>query len=153
MGNAILGLAAGAAGTAVINLMTYLDMFVRARPSSSVPAETATRLAQSAGMRLAADDTQTTRSRRTAAGSLLGYGAGLGLGAAYGLAERTLPDLPLPVSGALLGVVAMAATDVPATATGATDPLTWGPSGWLADLLPHLGYGIATVAVYRALRR
>jgi len=151
--SAILGLAAGAAGTAVINLMTYLDMFVRARPSSSVPAKTATRMAERAGLRLAGADQQQTKSRRTAAGSLLGYSAGLGLGAAYGLVEPAIPDLPLPLSGVLLGTLAMAATDVPATFTGATDPRTWSASSWIADLLPHIGYGVATVAVYRALRR
>lgn len=150
---ALKGLAAGAAGTAVLNLITYLDMLVRARSASSVPAETATKLANRVGLELSAGEEQSTQSRRTAAGALLGYGAGLGIGAGYAILEEGVPDLPAPVSGILLGAAAMAASDVPATATGATDPRSWGRAGWLADIVPHLGYGLATVVVYRALRR
>jgi hypothetical protein len=33
--------------------------------------------------------------------------------------------------------------------TGATDPKTWGTSGWLADIVPHATiYGLITVAAY-----
>lgn len=147
----INGLVAGAAGTAALNGATYLDMLARGRPSSSVPAETAERLAGAAGIEFADDDTG--QARRTAAGALLGYGAGLGIGAAYGALEGSVRDLPLPVSGAIVGMAAMAGSDVPATATGATDPRRWNAAGWFADLVPHLVYGTVTVAVYRVLRR
>jgi hypothetical protein len=50
-----------------------------------------------------------------------------------------------------LGLAAMAASDLPATALGVTDPRTWGAAGWASDLLPHLAYGLATAAVYEAL--
>jgi hypothetical protein len=40
---------------------------------------------------------------------------------------------------------------VPMTLTGLTDPRTWGASGWLADLVPHLAYGFVAAAVYEAL--
>jgi hypothetical protein len=149
---ALWGAAAGAAGTAVLNLITYVDMLVRARPASSVPADTADRLANRAGIQLEADDAESTQNRRTAAGALLGFGAGIGLGAAYGVVEKAIPDMPAPISGAFVGLAAMAASDVPATVIGATDPLTWDAAGWLADLAPHYGYGLATVLVYRALR-
>jgi hypothetical protein len=43
----------------------------------------------------------------------------------------------------------MAASDLPATALGLTDPRSWGAAGWMSDLLPHLAYGIVTV--YEAL--
>ena len=39
----------------------------------------------------------------------------------------------------------MAGSDVPAVATGATDPKTWGTSGWLADIVPHAIYGLLTL--------
>jgi hypothetical protein len=45
----------------------------------------------------------------------------------------------------------MAASDLPATALGLTDPRSWGAAGWVSDLLPHLAYGIATATVYEAL--
>lgn len=147
------GLIAGAAGTAALNTVTYLDMLIRGRPASSVPAETAERLAEAASVELAGDDDQQAQSRRTAAGALMGYGAGLSIGALYGALEGLVRDLPLPVSGLLVGTAAMAGSDVPATVTGATDPRTWGRSAWLADIVPHAVYGIVTVAVYRALRR
>jgi hypothetical protein len=45
----------------------------------------------------------------------------------------------------------MAATDLPAVATAATDPRSWGVSGWASDLLPHLVYGLVTTAVFKSL--
>lgn len=33
----------------------------------------------------------------------------------------------------------------------ATDPREWEPSSWLADIVPHMIYGMATVAVYDAI--
>lgn len=145
------GLIAGAAGTAALNAVTYLDMLARGRPSSSVPADTVHRLVDTVGVEFGQDDEG--QARRTAAGALMGYGAGLGIGGLYGLLEGGVRDLPLPVSGALVGLAAMAGSDVPATVTGATDPRRWSPASWLADLVPHFVYGMATVAVYRALRR
>lgn len=149
---ALNGLIAGAAGSATLNVITYLDMLGRARPSSSVPADTAQAIAGTAGVDLAAEDESGTQARRTAAGALMGYGAGLGVGTLYGIVEDAVPDLPLPIAGGVLGVAAMMASDVPATLTGATDPREWTPQSWMADIVPHLGYGLATVAVYRTLR-
>ena len=41
---ALLGAAAGAAGTTALNAVTYLDMTVRGRPSSSTPEDTVEKL-------------------------------------------------------------------------------------------------------------
>src|SRR5438270_564056 len=49
------GLLAGAAGTVALNVATYMDMAVRARPSSAVPAKVAASLAEGAGIDLAAE--------------------------------------------------------------------------------------------------
>ncbi|MBW3613237.1 MAG: hypothetical protein KY392_05180 [Chloroflexi bacterium] len=145
------GLMAGAAGTAALNTVTYLDMLARGRASSSVPADTVDRLVDTVGGEFGQDDQG--QARRTAAGALVGYGAGLGIGTLYGTVEPTVRRLPLPVAGLLVGAVAMAGSDVPATITGATDPRRWTLSSWLADVVPHAVYGVVTVAVYRALRR
>ncbi len=45
----------------------------------------------------------------------------------------------------------MAASDVPLVMLKASDPKTWGVSGWLSDLIPHLIYGFVTVATYETL--
>jgi hypothetical protein len=45
----------------------------------------------------------------------------------------------------------MAASDVPMAALGVTDPTTWKPTEWLADMVPHVAYGAATAAVLAAL--
>jgi hypothetical protein len=45
----------------------------------------------------------------------------------------------------------MAASDVPMVALKVSNPKTWGVSGWLSDLVPHLIYGLVTVATVEAL--
>lgn len=55
MRHLIHGLAAGAADTAVLNTITYLDMAIRARPSSSVLAATVDKMTDLAGIPLAAE--------------------------------------------------------------------------------------------------
>ena len=54
----------------------------------------------------------------------------------------------LPLAGAVLGIAVMAASDAPAVVTGATDPRTWGVSGWISDAIAHLAYGLVTALAY-----
>ncbi|HZA84286.1 MAG TPA: hypothetical protein VFC13_22890 [Actinomycetes bacterium] len=149
----LLGLAAGAVGTIALDVASYLDMLVRARPASSTPAEVAGPLAERTGVELASAGSWSEQAgnRRSALGALLGYGVGLGIGAAYGLARPWLGGLPRPAAAVGLGLAAMAASDVPATALGVTDPRTWGAAGWASDLVPHLAYGLAAATAYEAL--
>ncbi|SFD47139.1 hypothetical protein [Streptomyces aidingensis] len=144
------GLVAGAAGTVALNLSTYGDMLVRGRPASSMPAEVADRLADRAGVELGEE--QQKSSREQAAGALLGYLTGLGVGAAYGMLSGRRARVPALVAGPLLGAAAMAGSDAPATALGVTDPRRWSGGAWLSDIAPHLAYGVVTAAVHRALR-
>jgi hypothetical protein len=88
------------------------------------------------------------QKRLSGLGALMGYATGLTVGALYGLARPASGKLSLPPAGLALGAVAMAGSDVAAVATGATDPRTWGSSGWLADIVPHAIYGLGTVAAY-----
>jgi hypothetical protein len=148
------GIAAGAVGTIALDVVSYLDMVVRGRPASSLPAEVAGALAERAGVELAADgnDTESAANRRSGLGALFGYGVGLGVGGAYGLLRARLPAPRRPWAVTTgLGLAAMAASDLPATLLGVTDPRTWGVAGWASDLLPHLAYGLATATVYEAL--
>ena len=105
-----------------------MDMVVRrGRPASSTPAEVAGALAERAGVKLAAggNDSEPAGNRRSGLGALLGYGVGLGVGAAYGLLRSRRPAPRRPWGAAAgLSLAAMAASDLPATALGVTDPRT-----------------------------
>ncbi|WP_219975998.1 hypothetical protein [Rubrobacter xylanophilus] len=147
-GSLMLGAVAGAAGTVALNAATYADMALRGRPASGVPAEVASRLAGKVGLDLSAGDEEATANRRSGLGALLGLATGVGVGMAYGLLGRR-GDLR---DGLMLGLAAMAASDAPAAALGVTDPREWGVEAWVADLLPHLLYGVVTATAWRALR-
>ncbi len=150
--NIAAGLAAGACGSAALNMATYLDMLVRGRPASEVPRKVAAsltgRVATGVGSHRAAGDDDTRNNRLEGAGALLGYVNGLGMGLLYGVLEPRLRDVPRPVAASVVGVAAMAGSDLPSIALGATDPRTWGASGWVADIGPHLAYGIVAVGAY-----
>lgn len=152
-----MGTAAGAVGTVALDVTTYLDMLVRGRSASQVPAQTAEKIAMGAGVSLssspAANSTsrppeERVEARKSALGALLGYVAGLGVGALYGAIRPSLGDAPLPLTGLALGAAAMAAGDLPALLTHSTDPREWGTSGWLSDLVPHMIYGLFTALAY-----
>lgn len=143
------GAVAGLVGTAVLDATTYTDVAVRGRPPSGTPTTAVRRAADAAGIDLGGGDTGEHRAEGL--GSLAGYLVGLGLGVGYGLVAPRTRRLPLPVSGAAVGLAAMAATDVPLTISGVTDPTSWSRSAWLSDLVPHLLYGVAVVATWRAL--
>lgn len=129
----LAGVAAGAAGTVALNVATYADMTLRGRASSDVPAEVAGELAMRAGIALAdgTDDgaNEKAQHRKRGLGALMGYGVGLGLATAYGLLHPHLSTSGRLAAGAALGLAAMAASDVPATALGKTNPKTWGAAG------------------------
>ncbi len=152
---ALIGATAGALGTVALNVTTYADMAIRGRSASSVPADLAGTLAEKAGIDLSAEgegpDGETAQNRRTGLGALMGYVTGLGVGTAYGLMRPYLGDVPTPVAGVGVGIAAMAASDVPATAFGVTDPTSWSRSSWALDFGFHLAYGLTTVIAYDAL--
>lgn len=147
------GVAAGAVGTSLLNLVTYLDMALRARPASETPTEAVKRIEENAGFTLADEgrESEQASNRRQAFGALLGFVTGLGVGAMYGLVRPGMRSVPLAVAGTGLGLAAMAGSDLPATALGATDPREWAVQDWLADLVPHLAYGFSTALAFDAL--
>lgn len=146
------GAAAGAAGTTALNAVTYLDMAVRGRGPSEVPQSAVERIADRTDTRIPGDDT-VRGNRVSALGPLMGLATGVGVGVAYGVA-RSLGWRPaLPVAAAATAAAAMAGSDVPLTALGLTDPRSWRPGDWLADVVPHLAYGVVTAASCAALER
>lgn len=150
MGTLMKGLAAGAVGTEMLNVVTYLDMAIRGRGSSSVPEQDVETMAGQAGVSLGADD-EAAANRKSALATLLGYGTGAAIGVASALARPALRRLPRLPGALLVGAAAMAATDAASTALGTTDPRTWSATDWLSDAVPHLAYGIGTVATLDAL--
>jgi hypothetical protein len=159
----LFGTLAGAAGTVALNITTYLDMAIRGRPSSETPTRVAEKVAAGVGVDLTGQPgagqqarqsdkaKQTAQHRASGLGALMGYGTGLGVGTAYGMARLAVRDVPVPLAGVLLGAAAMATSDIPSIKLDVTDPAEWGMSGWLADIIPHVAYGLATAAVYEAL--
>jgi len=146
------GVLGGAVGTTALNLMTYLDIAVRGRPPSELPAKVVEKLASTAGLNLAGEgpDNRKARNRRSGLGALLGYATGLGLGLVYGAARRQV-RLPPIAAAAILGLGAMAMSDVPITLLRLTDPRTWGLTDWVSDIVPHLAYGAATALAFEGL--
>jgi len=168
----IAGAAAGAAGKAALDLASNVDMLVRRRPASNVPAKVADRLISGTQASLRGpvaddprppdgpdegerDEGEQPGPRERAAGAMSGYAIGLGLGVAYALvrARAGAADAPrAAVGGLALAALAMASSDVPAVATGATtNPRGWTRSAWLADLLPHAAYGLVTALTTESL--
>lgn len=142
------GAASGAVGTTALNAITYGDMLLRGRPASGTPAKAAGILADDIGipsLRTDNDDPK-AKHRREAAGALLGYMTGVGIGMVAAVTLSRGNGDSLIRNGLLLGVAAMAASDGPIVLTGASDPRTWSPVDWLSDIVPHMAYGLATAA-------
>ncbi|MGJ6964315.1 hypothetical protein ACSDR0_20620 [Streptosporangium sp. G11] len=144
------GILAGAAGTTALNIAGYLDMVVRGRPASELPAQAAGRLADRADVDLGPEGT--ADSRREGLGALLGYATGLGVGALYGLLAEDR-RLPPPVAALGLSAMAMTASVVPLTAFGLTAPRDWSASSWVSDIVPHAAYGLTAAIAYDRLTR
>lgn len=154
--HAALGAIAGAAGNLALEIVTYGDMLARGRASSGVPATMAGLLADRLGIEQLATETtgEEAENRRTAAGALLGYGLGVGLGALYGLARSAAGErVSTPLAGVGVGLAAMAAADGSYALSGASDPREWSAADWVSDLIPHVIYGLVTVAAYEKIAR
>src|SRR4051794_39401625 len=84
LGWALRGAAAGAAGSSALNAVTYLDMTVRGRGTSSTPEDTVEKLAETAHVPIPGDE-ETRQHRVQGLGPLLGLVAGVGVGVLGGL--------------------------------------------------------------------
>ena len=142
------GVLAGAAGTTVLNAVTYADMAVRGRPASSTPGDTVEALAAKTGVPVPGAGEE--RDNRIAGlGPLLGIAAGVGAGALLGIAMG-IGWRPGPASAIVAAsAAALLAGNAPMTLLGVTDPREWPASAWVADIVPHVAYGVAAAAVLR----
>ena len=144
------GAAAGAAGTTALNATTYLDMTVRARPTSSTPEDTVEKLAEVSHLKI--PGTGEDRDNRVAGlGPLSGIATGVAIGALLGF-TRSLGWRPPVAVGSLAATLAvLVGANGPMTALGITDPRTWSLESWVADVVPHVAYGIVTAATLDGL--
>jgi hypothetical protein len=139
------GAAAGAAGTTALNAVTYLDMAIRGRPSSSTPEDTVEKLSDTIGVPVPGDE-ETRRNRLSGLGPLLGAVAGVGAGAALGaLLCGRRPGFPLTMTVA--SGMGMVVGNGPMTVLQITNPAEWSPADWVSDVVPHLAYGAVTAFV------
>ena len=155
LSGALIGAVAGAVGTVALDVTTYADIAIRGRSSSGAPSQMVSILAKAVGLPLSSQGVgsqdETAQNRESGLGALLGYVNGLGVGVVYGLLRSRQDDIPIPVAGIGVGLAAMAASDIPLIALRVSNPKTWGFSGWAADAIPHLVYGLVTAIVYEAL--
>ncbi|MCA1711346.1 MAG: hypothetical protein LC789_06795 [Actinobacteria bacterium] len=149
---ALLGAAAGAAGTTALNAVTYLDMALRGRPSSNTPEQTVEALSELLHLPVPGQG-EARQNRIAGLGPITGLAAGVGIGSALGLSRAAgwRPRLAAASTAATVG--ALLGTNGPMTVLGVTDPRTWPVSSWLADIVPHVAYGVVTAAVLERLTR
>jgi hypothetical protein len=140
------GAAAGAAGTTTLNVITYLDIAVRGRPTSSTPERTLEAMARLFGLTVPGSG-DVLANRISGLAALTGYAAGIGMGILLGLAYALGWRPGLLVATLVASALALVGTNGPMTVLGVTDPLTWSLVDWISDLIPHLGYGIVTALV------
>jgi hypothetical protein len=141
LGWALRGAAAGAAGSTALNAVTYLDMAVRGRGSSSTPEQTVEELAGKAHVTIPGEG-ETRENRLQGLGPLTGLVAGVGVGVVTGLARAAgFRSQPL-VGTALTTLGVLVAANGPMTVLGITDPRTWSATDWISDVVPHLAYGV-----------
>ncbi|PZS32493.1 MAG: hypothetical protein DLM61_06785 [Pseudonocardiales bacterium] len=146
----LLGAAAGAAGTTMLNTVTYLDMVARARPASTTPEDTVEALSKKTHISVPGQGEDRT-NRVAGLGSLTGIAAGVGTGALLGLARAAGYRPGTVVTGLVATLGALLGTNGPMTVLGVTDPRTWAAKDWVADVIPHLAYGVLTAVVLNDL--
>lgn len=144
------GAAAGAAGTTALNAATFVDMAVRARPSSSTPQQTVETIAERAGYPIPGEGEE-RQNRLAGLGSLGGIATGIAIGSVAGFLGPITRRLPIGLAGVLLGGAAMALTAGSMKRLGISDPSSWSAEDWASDALPHLAYGAVTAAALRAM--
>jgi hypothetical protein len=146
------GAAAGAAASTALNAVTYLDMAVRGRGTSSTPEDTVEKMAEKAHLTIPGDD-ETRQNRVQGLGPLVGLVAGVGVGVLGGLARASGYRSAKPVGITLTTLGVLVAANGPMTVLGITDPRTWSVTDWISDLVPHLVYGVVVKTTMDAFDR
>jgi hypothetical protein len=151
-GWALRGAAAGAAASTALNAVTYLDMAVRGRGTSSTPEDTVEKLAGKAHVDIPGDEEKRS-NRLQGLGPLTGLVAGVGVGVLAGLFRAAGFRSSPPVGVALTTAGVLVAANGPMTVLGVTDPRTWSATDWVSDLVPHVVYGLVVKTTMDAFDR
>lgn len=146
------GAVAGAAGTTTLNVITYLDIAVRGRSTSTTPQRTVATLARLFHLSVPGSG-DVLANRLSGLGALTGFAAGIGMGLLLGLAYSLGWRPVLLVATLVATALALVGTNGPMTVLGVTDPRTWTLVDWISDIVPHLGYGLVTAFVLLYLTR
>jgi hypothetical protein len=125
---ALRGIIAGATGTVALDTSTYIDMAIRGRSSSNAPSKMVDLVAKKLHLPPTTQGTtskdQSAENRESGLGALLGYVNGLSTGLVYRILRSQLDEIPVPLAAVLVGLTAMAASDVPMVALRVSDPKT-----------------------------
>lgn len=121
----------------------HSGMAFRGRSANRAPRDTIRRLAGAVGADLADDGDDQAANRREGRGGLLGSVNGLGAGAVYG-AIASRQDRPLPAEPFLVVAATMIASSLTAARLGVTDPRAWSLDDSLTDVVPNVGFGLAS---------
>src|SRR4051812_47497406 len=152
VGWALRGAAAGAAATTALNAVTYLDMAVRGRGSSSTPEQTVAKLAEMAHVDIPGEG-EKRENRLQGLGPLTGLVAGVGVGVLGGLARAAGFRSSPPVGTVLTTAGVLLAANGPMTALKVTDPRAWSAPDWASDIVPHVVYGLVLKTTMDAFDR
>ncbi|MEU6578656.1 hypothetical protein [Streptomyces sp. NPDC046805] len=145
----VRGAVAGAAGTAVLDVMSYGDMAWRGRAASEAPIQLMEKITQD--LRHPVPGSGSRRNNRLSAlGALGGIAVGCGTGVTVSLLYRAGIRMPWSLGGLVTGALAMAAADLPMALLGVSDPGSWSGTDWASDAVPHLAYGLVTYGIVRA---
>jgi len=117
-------------GTTVLNAVTYLDMVLRGRGTSSTPEDTVEKLSDKIHVPVPGEGDERD-NRVSGLGALTGIVSGVGIGGLLGVVRAAgwRPGILAGSTAATLG--ALLGTNGPMTALGITDPRTWPPSSWV----------------------
>ncbi|MER7889083.1 hypothetical protein ABTX15_04580 [Micromonospora sp. NPDC094482] len=144
------GLLAGAAATLARELVSSLDMVVRARPYSDTHQRMVRRMA--GGLHVSLGTGERAANRLGGLGPVLGFVNGVLTVTLVALATRQWRP-PLPVKAALVGAGGMLVADAPMAALGVASPRRWGMQGWFEDGPPYVAYSLVAVAALDRLER
>jgi hypothetical protein len=146
----VAGMLAGAAGATALNVVTYVDQAVRARPAGDTPGQTVNALSDATGIDVPGGP-EARQNRLEGLGPLAGLAVGIGVGAVAGALRAYSIKVPKALAAAVIGLGAMAISDTTMTALKISDPRTWTPSSVAADAIPHLAYGAVTTTTLHLL--